>query len=364
MLLSRTPDTSSSVYQALFEQEKPLDAQLGTGGFATIHKIRGTDLVAKISCLTEEVFYFPGYGQFSKPVGVGYETEGKKVTLTIEGQERQFDEESDLPYRMRSALLERGVLRYIQESDDDSAKKARPHLCRLVDDYFVMHGGDVYLVLVEEYVPGRSFRGEKCDEVDVAQIAYHMSSVFDCFEKIGVVHRDIKPSQLRGTLPSGTRLGTTVLLDFNCAGFSKRGFNLLREEMTKRLFLEQEVDMAIRRFTLGTVHYQSPEQNRLGEIDYHHDLFPFGLVLTELLTGQRVNNAPTTSAIIRTAVNQPEELQRRARELLLREGDIDPDLRSGIEALLAVQPSERTIGPIKKATERILLDLGYDLSVG
>ncbi len=117
----------------------------------------------------------------------------------------------------------------------------------------------------------------------------------------GVVHRDLKPENL-----FVTRDERVKILDF---GLAKRQVSADAETM--------ELDDRTGAGTvLGTVGYMSPEQVRGEEVDARSDLFAFGAVLYEMLTGRRAfrgeSAVETMSAILK---EEPPELATTGREL-------------------------------------------------
>ena len=94
----------------------------------------------------------------------------------------------------------------------------------------------------------------------------------------GIVHRDLKPDNV-----FVTRDGRVKILDFGLAKLTQTGASLDAETA----LLEQERRLTSAGTVMGTVGYMSPEQVRGLSVDHRSDIFSFGVVLYEMLTGQR-----------------------------------------------------------------------------
>src|SRR6516225_3473434 len=95
----------------------------------------------------------------------------------------------------------------------------------------------------------------------------------------GIVHRDLKPSNVMVTAD-----GLVKVLDFGLAKLTERPSGELGETATMRA--DEKPDTAAGTI-VGTVGYMSPEQAEDKPIDARSDIFSFGSVLYEMVTGRR-----------------------------------------------------------------------------
>jgi serine/threonine protein kinase len=163
----------------------------------------------------------------------------------------------------------------------------------------------------------------------------------------GITHRDIKSSNI--LVDSDMR---PIILDFGLAAIEGG------EKLTKV------------GSTIGTVAYMSPEQAQGGRIDHRSDLFSFGVVLYELITGhtpfKRDNDAATLKAIVNAATeplarfraNVPDELQRIVSKLLERDPSLRYQTSAGVIAdlkKLAISSSSGSVVPVEQEPNRTWL---------
>jgi serine/threonine-protein kinase len=127
---------------------------------------------------------------------------------------------------------------------------------------------DKVTFIAMEYVEGAGLREylNRRTSFDFGQLAALMEQLLDALEfahERGVVHRDIKPSNL-----IITNAGQLKVADFGIARVDTSNLTMVG-------------------MTIGTPPYMSPEQIRGFEVDHRSDLFSTGIVLYELLTGER-----------------------------------------------------------------------------
>jgi len=156
-----------------------------------------------------------------------------------------------------------------------------PHICQLYDiglDYLVM-----------EYVDGEILKGPM-PVADAMRLAIQIAEALAAAHRKGIVHRDLKPANILVN-ESGAKL-----LDF---GLAQLDVTPLSGDATIGAALTQ------RGVIVGTVAYMSPEQAQGHAVDARSDVFSFGAVLYELLSGRRAfaGDAPlaTLSAVVNDA---------------------------------------------------------------
>ena len=208
-----------------------------------------------------------------------------------------------------------------------------------------IHGfeeSDGALALVLEYVEGedlaqRLTRG--AIPVDEAiDIARQIADGMEAAHEKGVVHRDLKPANIKVT-----RDGVVKILDFGLA----RAFDVDPPQNDASLANSPTMarPMTDDGVILGTAAYMSPEQARGRSVDKRSDIWSFGVVLHEMLSGKRLFYGETVSdtlaAVLRDDIDLttlPPETPLVVRRLLGRCLERDPKrrLRDIGEARLAL----------------------------
>jgi len=200
------------------------------------------------------------------------------------------------------------------------AQLYHPHIVRLIDSGRVEP--DV-LYTVFEYVPGRTLTEVLSSEGPLSawEATHLMLQVLDalaCAHNRGVMHRDLKPLNIMVT-STGVRRNALVL-DFGLGTLPSEN----QEDLAK-ITKTQEV--------LGTPTYAAPEQLRGEPVTACSDLYSWGLIFLECLTGQRAVDGPTLQAVIfkqlgPEPIAMPAWLERhRLGRLLRKVTNKNPELR-------------------------------------
>jgi serine/threonine protein kinase/Tol biopolymer transport system component len=162
-----------------------------------------------------------------------------------------------------------------------------PHICQIYDV------GPDYLVM--EYVEGQPLKGP-VPLNEALTIAGQILDALDAAHRKGITHRDLKPDNIL-VGKAGVKI-----LDFGLAKMEQPDSGVSSDVIaTKPLTAEGTV--------LGTLHYMSPEQIEGQEADARSDIFAFGLVLYELITGKRAFEGKTRTSLVASILkDQPRPL--------------------------------------------------------
>jgi Tol biopolymer transport system component/tRNA A-37 threonylcarbamoyl transferase component Bud32 len=129
-------------------------------------------------------------------------------------------------------------------------------------------------------------------------IAIQIADALDQAHQHGVIHRDLKPANVM-LLPSSGGSGSTAhvkLLDFGLAKLTRPADAIESAETVHS-------DLTGPGMVLGTVRYMAPEQVEGQVADARTDIFAFGVVLYEMLTGRKAFDGKTQASLIAAIIN-------------------------------------------------------------
>ena len=179
--------------------------------------------------------------------------------------------------------------RFAREAQAISALN-HPNVCALHD--VGEHNGEPYLVM--EYVEGRPLAGPVSVR-EALRLGIQIAGALDAAHRNGVIHRDLKPGNILVT-----RTGVK-LLDFGLARPIQTNARASGQPLQTATMTGETV--------IGTPGYMSPEQIEAKEVDARTDIFSFGCVMYELLTGRPAFAGGTPASIMASVLRaEPDPL--------------------------------------------------------
>ena len=220
--------------------------------------------------------------------------------------------------------------RFIQEAQAASALN-HPNIIVIHD---ILSEGDTEF-MVMEFVSGKTLvdlipKGG-LSVPQVLKYSVQMADALQAAHNAGIVHRDLKPANVMVT-----ESGLVKILDFGLAKLTDRGpLNSLSDPLDRTRTIPEAAPLTIEGSIMGTVSYMSPEQAQGKKVDTRSDIFSFGVVLYEMVTGARAFEGDslltTLSAILRDD----------ARPVAEYAPDAPPQLEMVIARCLRKNPDDR-----------------------
>jgi eukaryotic-like serine/threonine-protein kinase len=197
-----------------------------------------------------------------------------------------------------------------------------PHVCALYD--VGEQDGTAFLVM--QFLEGETLADRLAKgalPIDQAiKTGIEIASALDRAHRAGIVHRDLKPGNIMLT-KTGARL-----LDF---GLAKSSASVLAGAST----LPTAANLTAEGTILGTFQYMAPEQIEGQNVDARTDIFAFGVVLYEMVTGQRAFTGKTHASLISSI------LKDTLRPIVELQPLVPPLLDHIVSRCLAKDPDER-----------------------
>lgn len=217
-------------------------------------------------------------------------------------------------------------LRRFEQEARAVAALSHPNVCTIHE---VIETGEGRHCIVMEYVEGVTLKERIAEgrmKVDEAlDVAIQVASALFAAHAAGIVHRDIKPENIMLR-----RDDYVKILDFGLAKLTERQAAAGDEETRRMSGVKTSPGVV-----MGTVAYMSPEQARGLKIDHRTDIFSFGAVLYEMLTGKQAFAAGSVAEMMSAILkDEPEELTEA-------DGKLPPQLVRIVRHCLEKQPEQR-----------------------
>lgn len=227
-------------------------------------------------------------------------------------------------YRARDPRLGRDVAikvsaeRFTERFEREArviASLNHPNICTLHDvgpNYLVME-------LVEGPTLAERIQQGAIPFDEAVRIARQIADALEAAHDKGIVHRDLKPGNIK-IKPDGI----VKVLDF---GLAKLGGIAAAVSDSSPTMTRGETEAGV---ILGTAAYMPPEQAKGREVDKRADIWAFGVVLHEMLTGKRLFHGETTTETLAAVIERAprwDNVPAQARPLLRRCLEKDPKRR-------------------------------------
>lgn len=238
--------------------------------------------------------------------------------------------------------------RFIQEAQAASSLN-HPNIITIYD--IVPRGKDQFMVM--EYIDGKTLSAlippGGLDVPQTLQYAVQIADGLDAAHAACIVHRDLKPGNI---MVSAHR--RVKILDFGLAKLTAPVSEVSLSDITQSV---GPAPMTLQGVIVGSVSYMSPEQAQGANVDARSDIFSFGCVLYEMITGRKAFQADapllTLAAILR---DEPQPIP----ELVT---GVPPELVQIVHRALRKDPGQRFQSMQEMLAELMALKLKSDSGV-
>ena len=220
------------------------------------------------------------------------------------------------------------IRRFVQEAKS-AAGLHHPNIAQI----FEIGNYETARYIAMEYVEGETLREllsrRRLEIKKAVEFAAQVASGLAAAHKEGIIHRDIKPENLLVTTT-----GQIKILDFGVAKLVKKELGGAGLSQLTTSYVHPD-DVTTPGVIVGTVSYMSPEQARDEKLDQCTDIFSLGVVLYEMLTGERPFKGKSAIDTLHAITSQD------PAPVIQSNSQLPPELADVLSKALAKETSER-----------------------